>query len=166
MKNALKLALFTLLVTAFYTYVGHMVPQAEVHPPKETVLTPTMSTDEMVLAGQEIANGKGTCFSCHTTGSSGSLRFPDLQGIGERAGSRRPGLSDLDYLAETLYEPNEYIVPGFNPGMPAIGKPPIGLSDAEILCVIAYLQSMGGTPTVTMATKLKYQTTDPSKAAP
>ena len=40
--------------------------------------------------------------------------------------------------------------------MPVISKPPIGLSDQEILTVIAYLQSLGGTPSVTMATKLKY----------
>ncbi len=166
MKNAIKLALFTLLVTAFYTYVGHMVPQAEVYPPKETVLTPNMTTDEMVAAGQEIVGGKGTCFSCHTVGASGNLRFPDLAGVGERAHTRRPGLNDVDYLAETLYEPNDYIVPGFNPGMPPVNKPPIGLSDAEILCVIAYLQNLGGNPNVTMATKLKYQTTDPTKAEP
>jgi hypothetical protein len=33
-----------------------------------------------------------------------------------------------------------------------INKPPIGLTDQEILCVIAYLQSLGGTPTVTLQT--------------
>jgi hypothetical protein len=41
--------------------------------------------------------------------------------------------------------------------MPVINKPPIGLTDQEILCVIAYLQTLGGQTTVTMATKLKYQ---------
>lgn len=166
MKNALKLALFTLLVTAFYTYVGHMVPQAEVHPPKERVLNPDMGVEEMIEAGQEIVGGKGTCMSCHTVGASGSLRFPDLAGVGERAKHRKPGYSDVDYLAETLYEPNEFIVPGFNAGMPAINKPPIGLSDAEMLCVVAYLQSLGGTATVNMKTRLKYQTASATGAKP
>ena len=32
----------------------------------------------------------------------------------------------------------------------------VGLSDQEILCVIAYLQSLGGTPTVTLQTKHHY----------
>ncbi len=32
-----------------------------------------------------------------------------------------------------MYDPNAFIVPGFNPGMPAINKPPIGLTDEEIL---------------------------------
>ncbi len=40
--------------------------------------------------------------------------------------------------------------------MPGINKPPIGLSDQEILCVIAYLQTLGGTPTVTLQTTHRY----------
>src|SRR6185369_15614113 len=71
---------------------------------------------------------------------------------------------DVDYFAETIYEPNAFIVPGFNPGMPVINKPPIGLTDQEILCVIAYLQTLGGTPTVTLQTSTKYYT--PAGAAP
>jgi len=70
------------------------------------------------------------------------------------AATRRPGLSDVDYLAQSIYDPNLYIVPGFNPGMPVINKPPIGLSDQEILAVIAYLQSLGGKTTVTMESKV------------
>ena len=42
--------------------------------------------------------------------------------------------------------------------MPAINKPPIGLTDQEILCVIAYLQTLGGTPTVTLQTSHTYYT--------
>jgi cytochrome c551/c552 len=45
-------------------------------------------------------------------------------------------------------------------------KPPVSLSDAEILTVIAYLQSLGGKPSVTMQTKVKGagQTPAPAKA--
>ena len=67
-----------------------------------------------------------------------------------------PGLSDVEYFAQSMYEPDAFIVPGFNPGMPAINKPPIGLTDQEILCVIAYLQTLGGTPTVTLQTTHRY----------
>ena len=49
-------------------------------------------------------------------------------------------------------------MPGFNPGMPVINKPPIGLTDQEILCVIAYLQTLGGTATVTLQTSHHYYT--------
>ena len=67
-------------------------------------------------------------------------------------------MTDVAYLAESLYEPNAFIVEGFQGGMPVINKPPIGLNDQEILAVIAYLQSLGGTPTVTMQTDVGYET--------
>jgi mono/diheme cytochrome c family protein len=149
-----KILALIVATTAFYTMVGQLVPQKEVHPPTETALKKEMSSDELVKAGKEIAEGKGLCSTCHTIGKSGALRFPDLDGIGARAASRRPGHSDVDYLAESIYDPNLYIVPGFNPGMPVINKPPIGLSDQEILAVIAYLQSLGGKVTVTMESKV------------
>lgn len=151
---SLKILALTVATTGFYTLVGQLVPQKEVYPPKETALKKEMSSDELVKAGKEIMEGKGLCTTCHTFGKSGALRFPDLAGIGGRAGSRIPGMSDVDYLADSIYEPNAFIVPGFNPGMPVINKPPIGLSDQEILAVIAYLQSLGGTVTVTMDSKV------------
>jgi hypothetical protein len=40
--------------------------------------------------------------------------------------------------------------------MPPVNQPPIGLTDQEILAVIAALQTLGGTPTVTLQTKHKY----------
>jgi len=145
------------VATSFYTYVGQMVPQKEVLPPQETVIAANLTTDEMVKVGQEIMNGKGLCFTCHTLGKTeGPFRFPDLSGVDTRAKMRKPGYSDVDYFAETIYEPNAFIVPGFNPGMPVINKPPIGLTDQEILCVIAYLQTLGGTSTVTLQTKHHY----------
>jgi hypothetical protein len=73
-------------------------------------------------------------------------------------------MSDVEYLAQSIYDPSAFIVPGFNPGMPVINKPPIGLTDDEILCVIAYLQSLGGTTTVTMKTKVAGQTGGPGEA--
>lgn len=143
--------------TGFYAYVGQMVPQKEVQPPAEVAIKSDLSTAEMAKVGREIMEGKGLCLTCHTIGkSAGPFRFPDLAGVGARAKTREPGLSDVDYFAQAMYEPNAFIVPGFNPGMPTINKPPIGLSDQEILCVIAYLQSLGGTSTVTLQTKHKY----------
>ncbi|MEO6096065.1 MAG: c-type cytochrome [Fibrobacteria bacterium] len=153
MINVLKIILFTVLVTAFYAYIGQMVPQKEVHPPKDLEVRADMTTDDLVQAGQEIVGGKGTCLGCHTIGSDKPGRFPDLGGIGARAGKQRPGMSDVEYLAQSIYEPNAFIVEGYSPGMPPIHGPPINLSDGEIMAVIAYLQSLGGTPNVTMLTR-------------
>ena len=151
-----RIGALVLATTAFYGYVGQLVPQKEVQPPQETVLKTDMTTADMAKVGREIMAGKGLCITCHTIGKSGALRFPDLDGVAIRAGTRIPGMSDIDYLAQSMYEPDKYIVEGFNPGMPAINKPPIGLTDQEILTVIAALQSLGGTPTVTLQTTHRY----------
>lgn len=164
MKGAIKIFGFTVLVVAFYSYVGQMVPQQRTYPPETTELSADMTTEEMVQVGQTIVEGKGTCLTCHTIGGNqAGGRFPDLANVGARAGKRREGYSDVEYLAESIYEPNAYIVEGYNPGMPQISAPPINLSDQEIKAVIAYLQSLGGTPTITMQTDLGYESSSASE---
>jgi mono/diheme cytochrome c family protein len=152
----LRIGLLVVGTTALYTYIGQLVPQKEVAAPVVLELPQDISTQDMIPIGQSIFQGKGLCSTCHTIGKSGALRFPDLSGVGARAATRISGLSDVEYLGMSLYEPNAFIVPGFNPGMPTMNKPPIDLTDQEILTVIAYLQSLGGTPSVTMQTKLKW----------
>ena len=47
------------------------------------------------------------------------MRLPyttDLAGVGGRASTRIAGLSDVEYFAQSLYEPDAFIVEGFNPG--------------------------------------------------
>jgi hypothetical protein len=169
----LRIGALVLATTGFYTYVGQMVPQKEVQAPKETVLGGDMTTADMVKVGREIMEGKGLCLTCHTIGKTGALRFPDLAGVAVRAKTRVAGLSDVEYLAQSLYEPTAFVVPGFPPAMPPMNKPPIGLTDQEILCVIAALQTLGGTPTVTLQTKHHYNSgaatpggAQPAPAAP
>jgi mono/diheme cytochrome c family protein len=145
-----KIILLVLGATALYTYIGQLVPQKEVQPPQVVEIAAGTTTEELVDIGKGIADGKGLCLTCHTIGSGGALRYPDLDGIATRAGTRIEGMQPLEYMARSIYEPDSYIVPGFNPGMPAIDKPPIGLTDQEILAVIAYLESLGGTPSVTL----------------
>jgi cytochrome c5 len=161
-----RIAALVLATTGFYAYVGQMVPQKEVQPPQEVTLKADMSTADMAKVGREIMEGKGLCLTCHTIGKTGALRFPDLANVDVRAKTREAGLTDIDYFAQAMYEPNAFIVPGFNPGMPTINKPPIGLTDQEILCVIAYLQSLGGTSTVTLQTKHRYNSGTAAPAAP
>ena len=64
------------------------MPQKEVQPPVEIAISnghdaPTTWS----RSAAEIMEGKGLCFTCHTIGKSGALRFPDLDGIG---GAGRP----------------------------------------------------------------------------
>ena len=162
--HPLRVGVLVIAATSFYTYVGQMVPQKEVLPPQETVIRADLTTADMVKVGREIMDGKGLCMTCHTIGRSGALRFPDLDGIAARAATRVPGLNTIEYLAQSMYAPEAYIVPGFNPGMPVINRPPIGLTDQEILCVIAYLETLGGTASVTLQTSHRYYT--PAGATP
>src|SRR6476469_7206065 len=161
--HSIRIAGLVLATTAFYGYVGQLVPQKEVQPPQETKLSGDISTADMVTIGRQIMEAKGFCLTCHTIGkASGPYRFPDLAGVDSRAKGNqagrlhKPGMTDVDYFAESMYEPTAYVVEGFPPAMPPINKPPIGLNDQEILCVIAYLQSLGGTSTVTLQTKHHY----------
>ena len=84
MMNAVKIFVFTILVVAFYSYVGQMVPQKVTYPPEETELGADMTTEELVAVGEEIAAGKGTCITCHTTSGETGGAFP-------RSGERWPG---------------------------------------------------------------------------
>ena len=161
----LRIGGLVLATTGFYTYVGQMVPQKEVQAPQQTALKGDLTTTDMVKVGREIMEGKGLCLTCHTIGKTGALRFPDLDGVDVRAKTRVPGLNDVEYFAQSMYEPAAFIVPGFPPAMPPINKPPIGLTDQEILCVIAYLQTLGGTPTVTLKTTHHYNSGTAAPAA-
>jgi mono/diheme cytochrome c family protein len=154
--HTVRIAVLVVATTAFYGYVGQLVPQKEVHQPVEIAISSDLTTADMVKIGGELMIGKGLCLTCHTIGKSGALRFPDLAGVAARAKTRIPALSEVEYFAQSLYEPDAFIVEGFNPGMPVINKPPIGLTDQEILCVIAALQSLGGTPSVTLQTTHRY----------
>jgi hypothetical protein len=160
----IRIGALVLATTGFYAYVGQMVPQKEVQPPQETAIASDMTTGDMVKVGRGIMEGKGICLTCHTIGKTGALRFPDLGGIGAQAKSRVPGLSDVEYLAQSMYEPTAFVVPGFPPAMPPVNQPPIGLTDQEILCVIAALQTLGGTPTVTLKTTHRYNSGEPAPA--
>ena len=164
--HTVRIGALVLATTAFYGYIGQLVPQKEVQPPQEIQIRTDLTTAEMVPVGRAIMDTKGLCFTCHTIGKSGVLRFPDLDGVDIRAQSRVAGLSDVEYFAQSLYQPEAFIVPGFNPGMPVINKPPIGLTDQEILTVIAYLQSLGGKPTVTLQTVHRYNAAPGGAPAP
>ena len=154
------------MVSVFYWYVSLWVPQKRTDPPEDIAIASNLTIEEMIPIGEEIVAGKGTCLTCHTVGDHGTgLRFPDLDNIGAIAAERVPGQSDVDYLAESMYDPNAYVVEGYVAGMPNVARPPIALTDQEILTVIAYLQSLGGTPSVTMETTLQWQGQAPAQEA-
>jgi mono/diheme cytochrome c family protein len=140
-----KVSLFALLVMGAYTYVANSIPQIQSKPPQELSLEGgNVTPEQLVKAGEGIFKGKGTCQICHAIGQKGT-RAPDLAGVGDRAGKRKPGMSAKAYIIESLLDPGAYLVEGYPNIMPKVDRPPIGLNRSELWALVAFLESQGGT---------------------
>jgi len=145
----LKVAAVVCTFLFAYNYVGYQVPQKIGLPPEKKALdlTKIKTKDDMVQIGQDIFYSKGQCALCHAIGA-GAGRCPNLAGVGARL--------TREFIYETLTQPQAYVKLDFYSAkpvkfaaqMPTINKPPIGLSDQELLTVIAFIQSNGGKVTV------------------
>lgn len=124
-----------------------------IHPANEGKLDLDSVSDnkDLVNIGKTIFFGKGQCALCHTLDAEGRGKCPNLAGAGARL--------TREYLYETLTKPEAYVrldydsvEPKKYPArMPTINKPPIGLTEPEVLAVISFLQSQGGEVTVSPA---------------
>lgn len=130
MKGGLRLIIVALIVTGFYAWFGNSIPQSAWEAPKRKVLTPDMTPQQLAEAGREIFRKAG-CGVCHSV-TGEKLRGRDLSRIGAER--------DAETMAAILYSGTDV--------MPPATKAPAYLTDAEITAVVAYLQSLGGTPKV------------------
>jgi len=151
MRTFLKVFAFNIVVIAFFLYVGNSIPQLRQDPPKELVLAADAPVEDFVKAGQDIFYGKGTCALCHEIGKKGE-RCPDLAGVGERAETRikeerykGKAANGAEYIVESVMDPTAYVVEGYQPSMPPVGRQ---LNDLELVAVVSFLQSQGGEVTV------------------
>ena len=113
-----------------------------------------MTMDQFIALGDKVYNGKGTCTLCHNEMG----RAPMLNKLGpltERITDpnyKGEAKNLEEYLYESFVKPSAYVVAGFGKAgsndtespMPDVTTGSIGMSDAEILAVIAYLQDSGG----------------------
>ena len=117
--------LLAALVTAT---IGALAPTTGASASVPTPATQATAADR----GEMLFNTKG-CAGCHTRNIG-----PDLTGLAERAGSRKPGMSAVDYVRESIRTPGAFIAPThINAG--GIVMPDLGLSDDEIDALVAYL---------------------------
>ena len=157
MKTFLKVFAVNVLLIAFFLYVVNSIPQLSQDPPKDLVLAVGAPVEDFVKAGYDIFYGnKGNCATCHEIGKKGE-RCPDLAGVGERAETRvkeerykGKASNGAEYIVESLHEPTIYVVEGYQPSMPPLGRQ---LSDLEIVAVVSFLQSQGGEVTVNGQTR-------------
>ena len=169
MRTFLKVFAFNVVIIAFFLYVGNSIPQLRQDPPQELVLAADAPVEDFVKAGQDIFYGKGTCALCHEIGKKGE-RCPDLAGAGERAEARikearykGKATNGAEYLVESLHEPTMYVVEGYQPSMPPLGRQ---FSDLEMVAVVAFLQSQGGEVTVNGQTRFPKWRGEGGGAAP
>jgi putative heme-binding domain-containing protein len=140
-----SIILFILGIVAAFVYFANAIPQVKSER-VEAVSKIGASPEELVTAGKRLFLGDhAQCLTCHALGEDPKARCPNLEGAGLRAAQRKPGASAAEYLVESLYNPNAYIVPGYarNQMTPA-HKPPIALAHDEILALVVFLNSLGG----------------------
>jgi mono/diheme cytochrome c family protein len=140
---------FVIIVLGLFSMTALGVPQMASLPPAEEKfdVASIKTASDMAAIGQTIFFSKGQCALCHSIGPSESARCPDLKGIGAKL--------SREFIYESLTQPQAYVyldyrhegLPKEYPArMPHINKNPIGLSNNEILYVIAFLQQMSGEP--------------------
>ncbi len=136
-------------------------PQPPKVPPQALAFTADMAQADLVKAGEAIFYGKGTCALCHPIGEKGE-RAPNLAGIGARTETRIKeavykgnATNGAEYLVESLLNPAVYVVEGYQPSMPPLGRQ---LNDLEMAALVAFQQSLGGDVTVNRHTRFpKYR---------
>ncbi len=156
---------FVMIVLGTFSLIALSVPQMASLPPAEEKfdVASIKTANDMAVIGQKIFFSKGQCALCHSIGPSESARCPDLKGIGAKL--------SREFIYESLTQPQAYIYldyrhegpPKEYPArMPHINKNPIGLSNNEILSVIAFLQQMSGEPITVSPSEI----TAPGQPAP
>lgn len=160
MKTFLKVVAFSLFaVVAFALYSNLGIPQIVPAPPpvEEKLDLGAMTMDSFIALGDKIFNGKGTCTLCHNPVGG---RAPILDTVAVIAEERMKdprykgeATDSGEYIYESMVKPSAFVVTGFGKAgtndtvspMPDISTGSIGLSDAELKAVVAYLQDKAGT---------------------
>jgi hypothetical protein len=158
MKQFLAVIGFSLLTIAgFAGFSNFGIPSIEPAPPpvQEKIDLGAMTMDQFIALGDRTLNGKGTCKLCHNELGRAPMLEQIITNTEERlADSRYEGEAEdlAGYIMESMVKPSAYVVVGFGKSgsndtvspMPDVSAGSIGLSEPELLSVVAYLQDSGG----------------------
>lgn len=159
MKNFLAVTVFSLLTIGFFAGFSNWgIPDLVPAPPpkQETLDFSAMTMEQFVAQGARLFAGKGTCPLCHNPVGGRAPLLDTVALVAEErlADPKYAGAAgDVEsYLYESMTEPSAYVVPGFGKKgtgdaespMPSVLTGGIGLTEAEVLAVIAYLQANSG----------------------
>jgi mono/diheme cytochrome c family protein len=134
---------------ALYTLIANKIPQVQSEVPRALTLGADVTPEQLAQAGEQVFTGIGGCTTCHGLGTRAPNLLTDEKGqgpIGARCGKREAGKDCKAYLHEALTQPGAFVVQGYEPIMPDMSRT---LSPQQIWAVIAFLESNGGTITVT-----------------
>lgn len=102
--------------------------------------------------GRALFFGAAGCHACHSLdGEGGRVIGPDL-GVGGdmtapvavRARTRRPELRPVEYVVESIAEPDAVVTPGYARGvMKSPLEPPLALGDDDVVALAVFLASRG-----------------------
>src|SRR5258705_1322326 len=144
----LKILGVVLGTLAVYTLIANKIPQVQSEVPRALSLGADVTPEQLAQAGEQVFTGIGGCTTCHGLGTRAPNLLTDEKGqgpIGARCGKRESGKDCKAYLHEALTQPGAFVVAGYEPIMPDMTRT---LSPQQIWAVIAYLESQGGTITV------------------
>ncbi len=158
MKQFLTVIAFSLLTIAGFTGFSNFgIPRIEPAPPpkEEKIDLGAMTMDQFIALGERVLNGKGTCKLCHNELGRAPLLEEIIPNTEERlADENYAGEADdlAGYIMESMVKPSAYVVAGFGKAgsndtvspMPDVSAGSIGLSEPELLAIVAYLQDSGG----------------------
>src|SRR5437867_4705747 len=134
---------------ALYTLIANKIPQVQSEVPHALTLGANVTPEQLVTAGDQLYHGAGGCTACHGLGARAPNHLTDEKGqgqIGARCGKREAGKACKAYLYESLTSPRAYVVQGYEPIMPEMGRI---LSPQQLWALVAFLESNGGTVDVT-----------------
>jgi mono/diheme cytochrome c family protein len=130
---------------ALYTLIANKIPQVQSDVPRALTLGANVTPEQLVSAGDQLYHGAGGCTACHGLGTRAPNLLTDEKGqgpIGARCGKREAGKDCKAYLHESLANPRAYVVTGYEPIMPEMGRI---LSQQQLWALVAFLESNGGT---------------------
>src|SRR6267378_3327522 len=134
---------------ALYTLIANKIPQVQSEVPRALSLGANVTPEQLVSAGDQLYHGAGGCTACHGLGTRAPNLLTDEKGqgpIGARCGKREAGKDCKAYLYESLTTPRAFVVTGYEPIMPEMGRI---LSPQQLWALVAFLESNGGTVDVT-----------------
>jgi mono/diheme cytochrome c family protein len=134
---------------ALYTLIANKIPQVQSEVPKALSLGANVTPEQLTSAGDQLYHGAGGCTACHGLGTRAPNLLTDEKGagpIGARCGKREAGKDCKAYIYESLTSPKAYVVQGYEPIMPEMGRI---LSPQQLWALVAFLESNGGTVDVT-----------------